>query len=87
MDLAYISLTGVPFLRGAAFFDDARFVVVAFFFLAAAFVDFFFEEDFALVFVDLAVDFLAFFLAFFFLGGTICYLLPWTMGASTRTVC
>jgi hypothetical protein len=78
----YISLTGVPFLRGADFF----FVVFLAFF--AATVDFL-AAGFLAFAVVLAADFFvafAAFLAFFFLGGTVAYLLPWTFGASTRTL-
>ncbi|MCA9775944.1 MAG: hypothetical protein KC800_04475 [Candidatus Eremiobacteraeota bacterium] len=76
-------MTGVPFLRGADFFFAVFFAFVAFFLVAT--VDFL-----AVVFLAFAVVFVAFLVAFFvvlafaffalaFLGGTVAYLLPWTL--------
>lgn len=105
----YISLTGVPFLRGADFlfavlavatvdfFALVALVVLAFaapLLVATAFVALagaaflaFAGSAFALAtgFLALAgAAFLAFTVFFAFLGGTVSYLLPWTLGASTR---
>lgn len=97
----YISLTGVPFLRGADFlfavlavatvdsFALVALVVLAFaapLLLAAAFGAFAGSAfAFAAVFLALAgAAFFALTVFFAFLGGTVSYLLPWTLGASTR---
>lgn len=87
--IGYISLTGVPFFRDAAF-AVAFFVVAAFFVAAtlgftlavAAALAVAFPAALVEAFAVLAATFLVVFAVVFF-GGTVAYLPPGTFGAST----